>query len=65
METSTKTGFNTQNVFIECAKTLYLEYTNYNNLKVEENVNGFIVNQLRINNDKKSQNENNRKKSCC
>ena len=65
METSAKTGFNAQNVFIECAKTLYLEYSNYNNLKVEENVNGFIVNQPRINNDKNSQNENYRKKSCC
>ena len=46
METSAKTGFNAQNVFIECAKILYLEYIKYNNnIKGEENLNGFIVNQ--------------------
>ncbi len=65
METSAKTGFNTQNVFIECAKSLYLEYLNYNTLKGEENVNGFIVNRPHINDDINYKNENHRKKKCC
>ena len=65
LETSAKTGFNTQNVFIECAKSLYLEYLNYNTLKGEENVNGFIVNRPHINDDINYKNENHRKKKCC
>ena len=35
LETSAKTGFNAKNVFIECAKVLYLESLNYQNNDID------------------------------
>ena len=48
IETSAKTGFNTQNVFAYCAKVLFYEWFKYNNNSNKEDLNGFIVNDPTI-----------------
>ena len=48
IETSAKTGFNTQNAFAYCAKVLFYEWFKYNNNSNKEDLNGFIVNEPNI-----------------
>ncbi len=57
-ETSAKSGFNVQNILIDAAKILYLEYMNYVNFKsnISDKNNIVIV---------KKNNEDQRKKMCC
>ncbi len=57
-ETSAKSGFNVQNILIDAAKILYLEYMNYVNFKsnISDKNNIVIV---------KKNNEDQRKKKCC
>ena len=57
-ETSAKSGLNVQNVLIDAAKILYLEYMNYVNFKsnISDKNNIVIV---------KKNNEDQRKKMCC
>ena len=57
-ETSAKSGLNVQNVLIDAAKILYLEYMNYVNFKsnISDKNNIVIV---------KKNNEDQRKKKCC
>ena len=58
-ETSAKTGFNVQNIFIDSAKILYLEYLNYVNLKNNlSHENNMIIGK------QKNEDERN-KKMCC
>ena len=57
-ETSAKSGLNVQNILIDAAKILYLEYMNYVNFKsnISDKNNIVIV---------KKNNEDQRKKMCC
>ena len=58
-ETSAKSGFNVQNIFIDSAKILYLEYLNYVNLKNNlSNENNMII-------DKQKNEDERNKKMCC
>ena len=58
-ETSAKSGFNVQNIFIDSAKILYLEYLNYVNLKNNlGHENNMII-------DKQKNEDERNKKMCC
>ena len=56
METSAKTGFNAQNLFIEASKILYNEYNKYKNNNIKK-----VGKKL----DKKEAAKKNKKKKCC
>ena len=55
METSAKTGFNTQELFVEAAKILYKDYHNFRPNKKKE---GRETLKKKVNEDKK-------KRRCC
>ena len=67
LETSAKTGFNAKNVFIECAKVLYLESLNYqnNNFENPDCDNIKINNNIPLPENDERNNERERKNNCC
>ena len=56
METSAKTGFNTQKLFIEAAKLLYKDYSKYKKKPRKDSE------KLKL---EKNKNKNDEKKGCC
>ena len=68
-ETSAKTGFNVQNVFVEAAKELYLHHEDIKNrLSRSGSISLLEYNPEENNNNYNLENEeeeNRRKKSCC
>ena len=57
METSAKTGLNTQELFAQAGKLLYKEYSKF---KKKDRVGGKQINKIEGNNNKE-----NKKTSCC
>jgi len=71
MECSAKTGVNTQQIFIEAAKSLYTDYMKYNKSRNNSfssgsvgRVNKQISNNIQLN-SKIDEGENQTKKECC
>ncbi len=68
METSAKTGFNAQNVFIEAAKLLYEQHLNYKDRVSRPDSLGNVIGINKNNEIETYEDEDdnkNRKKKCC
>ena len=62
MESSAKTGFNAQNIFIKAAEVLYQNYLEYNEKNEDQdNLQDFQANSTTINNKKNIKNNG----GCC
>ena len=59
METSAKTGLNTEELFVRAAKVLYQDYLLYKNQEHHENI--VIPKKIKINNE----NPRDKKNGCC
>ena len=65
METSAKTGFNAQNLFVEAGKILYNEISHYNEIAKQPSVHLRKKVELKQQQRENDQNNNNNNKKCC